>query len=165
MTTTEATARSAMKLALEALEELTVTERTLVDIERGEKAITALREALTSVPDWASEAKEQPAPPPECKTEAEKTAYVFGWFKAMESVREQEPTNHLLQELDYAIVHGWPSESLARLVSIRNADNQQCTWVGLTDDEIMDMYNEPRSDAEMIAFGREVEAKLMEKNT
>ena len=39
------------------------------------------------------------------------------------------------------------------------------TWVGLTDEEIMDMYNEPRSDAEMIAFGREVEAKLKEKNT
>ena len=37
-------------------------------------------------------------------------------------------------------------------------------WVGLTDEEIMDMYNEPRSDAEMIAFGREVEAKLKEKN-
>ena len=37
-------------------------------------------------------------------------------------------------------------------------------WVGLTDVEIMDMYNEPRSDAEMIAFGRELEAKLKEKN-
>jgi hypothetical protein len=41
----------------------------------------------------------------------------------------------------------------------------QRKWQGLTDDEIMDMYNEPRSDAEMIAFGREVEAKLKEKNT
>ena len=41
----------------------------------------------------------------------------------------------------------------------------QRPWVGLTDEEIMDMYNEPRSDAEMIAFGREVEAKLKEKNT
>jgi hypothetical protein len=30
---------------------------------------------------------------------------------------------------------------------------------------VMDMYNEPRSDAEMITFGREVEAKLKEKNT
>jgi hypothetical protein len=40
----------------------------------------------------------------------------------------------------------------------------QRQWVGLTDDEIIGMYNEPRSDAEMIAFGREVEAKLKEKN-
>ena len=26
-------------------------------------------------------------PPPECKTEAEKTAYAFGWFKSMEAQR------------------------------------------------------------------------------
>ena len=32
---------------------------------------------------------DQPAPPPECKTEAEKIAYAFGWFKALESVREK----------------------------------------------------------------------------
>tara|TARA_R110000868_G_scaffold89545_3_gene249224 strand:+ start:218 stop:574 length:357 start_codon:yes stop_codon:yes gene_type:complete len=42
--------RETMKLALEALEELTVTERTSVDIERGEKAITALQEALAEQP-------------------------------------------------------------------------------------------------------------------
>jgi len=41
----------------------------------------------------------------------------------------------------------------------------QRPFVGLTDEEIMGMYNEPRSDAEMIAFGREVEAELKEKNT
>jgi hypothetical protein len=35
-----------MKLALEALEELTCTERTSVDIERGEAAIKSLEEAL-----------------------------------------------------------------------------------------------------------------------
>ncbi len=38
-------------------------------------------------------------------------------------------------------------------------------WVGLTDEQIMEMYNEPRSDAEMIAFARAIEAKLKEKNT
>jgi hypothetical protein len=41
----------------------------------------------------------------------------------------------------------------------------QRQWVELTDEQIIGMYNEPRSDAEMIAFGREVEAKLKEKNT
>ena len=30
----------------------------------------------------------QPEPPPECKTEAEKTAYAFGWFKSMEAQRK-----------------------------------------------------------------------------
>ena len=34
----------------------------------------------------------------------------------------------------------------------------------LTDEEIMEMYNEPRSDAEMIAFARAIEAKLRGKN-
>jgi hypothetical protein len=29
-----------------------------------------------------------PTPPPECQTEAEKTAYAFGWWKAMERKRE-----------------------------------------------------------------------------
>lgn len=34
-----------------------------------------------------------PEPPPEFQTEAEKTAYAFGWWKALESVRaeKQEP--------------------------------------------------------------------------
>ena len=37
-------------------------------------------------------------------------------------------------------------------------------WVGLSTDEIYDMYNEPRSDAEMVEFARAIEAKLREKN-
>lgn len=28
-----------------------------------------------------------PDPPPECKSEAEKTAFAFGWFKALETQR------------------------------------------------------------------------------
>ncbi len=34
----------------------------------------------------------------------------------------------------------------------------------LTNEEIYDMYNEPRSDAEMLDFARAIEAKLKEKN-
>ena len=40
----------------------------------------------------------------------------------------------------------------------------QRQWVGLTVDEVYDMYNEPRSDAEMLEFARAIEAKLKEKN-
>jgi hypothetical protein len=29
----------------------------------------------------------QPTPPPECQTEAEKTAFAFGWWKALEHIR------------------------------------------------------------------------------
>ena len=38
-------------------------------------------------------------------------------------------------------------------------------WQTLTDDEIYQMYSEPSSDSEMVAFAREVEANLREKNT
>jgi len=38
------------------------------------------------------------------------------------------------------------------------------TWVGLTDEEIYEMYSEPCSDAEMVEFARAIEAKLKEKN-
>ena len=33
----------------------------------------------------------QPEPPPECATEAEKTAFVFGWNKALEQQRLGQP--------------------------------------------------------------------------
>jgi hypothetical protein len=37
-------------------------------------------------------------------------------------------------------------------------------WQSLSDEEIIYMYNEPSSDAEMLEFAREFEAKLREKN-
>ena len=37
-------------------------------------------------------------------------------------------------------------------------------WQGLSDDEIIPMYNEPSSDAEMIEFARAIEDKLRKKN-
>jgi hypothetical protein len=37
-------------------------------------------------------------------------------------------------------------------------------WQSLSDDEIIYMYNEPSSDAEMLEFAREFEAKLRRKN-
>lgn len=46
---------------------------------------------------------EQPAPPPECQTEAEKTAYAFGWFKAMEAVREKKVEHPAEQEPEGAV--------------------------------------------------------------
>ena len=61
----------ALKLALEALE-----YRGVGSWRKKQPAITAIKEALA-----------QPEPPPECKTEAEKTAYAFGWFKSMEAQR------------------------------------------------------------------------------
>ena len=39
------------------------------------------------LPELFDRAAAQPAPP-ECQTEAEKTAFAFGWWKALESVRQ-----------------------------------------------------------------------------
>ena len=45
------------------------------------------------------EALAQPAPPPpECKTEAEQTAYAFGWWKALESVRTEPDWKDLFEK-------------------------------------------------------------------
>lgn len=48
----------------------------------------------------------QPTPPPECQTEAEKTAYAFGWWKALESVREQPDHSELISQLRTFDFHG-----------------------------------------------------------
>jgi len=60
-----------------------------------------------------------------------------------------------------------PEDYIASIIACRDALDAQPVprrWVGLTDDEIYEMYNEPRSDAEMVAFARTIEAKLKEKN-
>ena len=60
-----------MKLALEAL---VSTYQGKDKTGQVTEAITTLREALANQP-------------PECQTEAEKTAYAFGWWKALEHIR------------------------------------------------------------------------------
>jgi hypothetical protein len=68
--------KEAMTLALEALKNY--DGQTW---EETQDAIKALEEAL---------AKQEP-PPMECKTDAEKIAYAFGWFKALELNPTQKP--------------------------------------------------------------------------
>lgn len=75
--------KEALKLALEAY------------LCREMPAGTIIGDPKWWVPKIAAAIKEvlaQPAPPPECKTEAEQTAYAFGWWKALESVRTEQPT-------------------------------------------------------------------------
>ena len=68
----------ALKLALEFIERTSKYLPTAFDDE-GLALHAAVREALA----------EQPAPPPECKTDAEKKAFAFGWWKALEENRKQ----------------------------------------------------------------------------
>lgn len=46
-----------------------------------------IREVLTALQERLA----QPEPPPECKTEEEKTAFAFGWWKAVEAQRLGQP--------------------------------------------------------------------------
>lgn len=66
----------ALKLALEALEKFGRGETDGMPLT---VLVNHLRESLA-----------QPAPPPECKTKAEQTAFAFGWWKALESVRAEQ---------------------------------------------------------------------------
>ena len=78
----------ALKMALEAL--VKALPDMPVHTDWHLEAITALREALTSVPDWASEAKEQPAPVQQCMEHGE----CFGGeciYPATQPAQQQEP--------------------------------------------------------------------------
>ena len=54
-----------------------------------EKMVAAMQAAIDKwgQPAQAADSVTAPAPPPECETEAEKRAFAFGWFKALESER------------------------------------------------------------------------------
>ena len=149
----------ALKLALEALEIERNVPRLGPVPTKTSKAITALREALTSVPDWASEAKEQPAPVAKPRKQEP-----VAWLRKSDLV-ELRACNYMRLGADSPSI--WapnapdePSPDM-ELVAVYTSPPAQRTWVGLTDDEILycvELEN-PKAIAE------EVEAKLKEKNT
>ena len=160
MTKDEATARSAMKLALEALE---AGEYYIDDLEaivyaaddlgthedraKMQEAITALREAL------ASEAIEQPA-------QQEPVA----WVCEGSEPDEKHGIDYWPGDVDdlpigTQLYTSPPTLSLAQRQA-RSAD----TWVGLTDEEIDETHETKVWDARR-SYARAIEAKLKEKNT
>jgi hypothetical protein len=89
----------ALKLALEALQALAapVQEPVWIQPDHLQKAKTAPflcrvepHKRDDFVPLYTTPPAAQPAQPapPECQTEAEKTAFAFGWWQALESVRQ-----------------------------------------------------------------------------
>lgn len=71
----------AMKQALEALENAWLdASMGKGDVARHTEAITALRQAIEQAENY----------PPECQTDAEKTAFAFGWWKALEANRIEQ---------------------------------------------------------------------------
>jgi hypothetical protein len=113
-------------------------------------------------------------PPPECQTEAEKRAYAFGWWKALEANRAtpaQEPVAWTVSgkitdwSKDFS---AYQTKHYTRPVYTPPAAQRQ--WVDLTAEEIDSIYEQHHNQyAECISvnFGyeRAIEAKLKEKNT
>jgi 5-bromo-4-chloroindolyl phosphate hydrolysis protein len=146
--------QEALKLALEALEELyntnnywwqEVDEQTLKKIE---PAITAIKEAL---------AKEKTLQALHSENER------LGLYKDAYAQPEQEPSGHFLDFAysdSIAYVHVY--DQFRKGQQFYKALTQR-TWQGLTDDEISNMFDDwPFKAGE---FARTIEAKLKEKNT
>ena len=118
--------------------------------------VDPLRGLLSDVMDVLA----QPAPPPECKTEAEQTAYAFGWWKALESLRTGQPA----QESVGHRVGFWCAELTCNKCysaefRFKHTTQQQRQWVGLTEAEIDEW------PPEIHGVIRLIDAQLKEKNT
>ena len=76
----------------------------------------------------------------------------------------KDPQPHCVTDLMYCSAAQWDTGYHLKYIPLYASPQPNKPWVGLSTDEIYDMYNEPRSDAEMVEFARAVEAKLREKN-
>ena len=74
-----------MKQALEALKN---SQYRLAEYgyQAMQKTIDGNKQAITTLRTAIEQAEKQ-EPPPECQTEAEKRAFAFGWWKALEANR------------------------------------------------------------------------------
>ena len=163
--TKEATINAALTLALEVLEDW--------DSPLALPAIIAIKEALAQ-PDYRAvktyhEGKpvyvSQTEFPPECKTVAEQTAYAFGWWKALEAVKAEQPAQEPVGWWDDKL--GFFEEKHFDQLQPVYTTPQPRPWVGLTDDEIKEIVG-PYGDTPIKGYTRklfnQIEAKLKEKN-
>jgi len=209
--------KEALKLALDALENLMYWDNGKPDYDEAREAITAIKEALAQPEqraqllfevdgemltasqmigielfnfqqatgcDTAAEFLAQPEPPPECQTEAEKTAFAFGWFKAMEAQRKPEQKRPQNCGTGYCsciecVMEPEPVTKYSDIVSDggldpRNTTPPQRTWVGLTRRErfeiekAMSKYYDYQHQCKTVClpeFAAAIEDKLKEKNT
>ena len=110
--------------------------------------------------------------PPECKTVAEQTAYAFGWWKALESVRTEQPAQEPVAVVTDNYSRDGVNDEISAYLPVGTelyTIPQQRSWVGLTDEDIKIEINE--SGLESHEYGQDtiqliyaIEAKLKEKN-
>ena len=177
--------KETLELALEALEAAISDDKPYIFLSK--EAIIALREALTSVPGWASEAIEQPrggassapvAKPHEQSAErVEPVAVVSGYYGGQCVILPIDPARIYNSNTPlYTAPQPCPTcEALARTAMLdQTSHDTRRKWQGLTDDEIWREYRflwpfhpeeERKLASDILMFARAVEAKLREKNT
>ena len=67
----------------------------------------------------------------------------------------KDPQPHCVTDLKYCSAAQWDTGYHLKYIPLYTSPPASKP---LTDEQIMEMYNEPRSDAEMIAFARAIEA-------
>jgi hypothetical protein len=138
--------REALKLALEALEELTDDEQTYEALERGDAAITAIKEALAQPSD---------------SVEQEPVAWSVTVGKDYKNCIEiTHCKSDALAQYEELTKGGF--ESIYTLHQLYTTPPKR-EWVGLTDDEIFKTHKQVDS-MQYLTFGKAIEAKLKEKN-
>lgn len=163
---------NALRLALEALEDLVDAGSEAWGSQRpcvyhASKAITACREALAQPAGERGEL----LPCPFCGGEPTTTerpdnidgtefffavaCYCGRYSASAHKMAVRKTPDQAKQDA----IEAWNTRA-----ALLSSDAQPSEWVSISDDEIYGMYNEPRSDAEMVEFARELESKLKEKN-
>ena len=141
--------REAMKLALEALEEITDEVFSPYDNKLG-KAITALREALA----------EQPARPYRQLQDNGSKYFGESWDKAAQHALDKKAENARELGLDYE-----PAQDSGIVTAGGFDPRTQRTWVGLTDEEYINITDSVYHKGQgLVAYYKAIEAKLRSKN-
>ena len=167
------TIKETLELALEVL--ITINNAIYVNSQqeadafyKANDAITALRvalasqgEALTSVPDWASEAIEQPA-------QQEPVAIKYWLQDTMESGR-WVTTDNMAKATAEKMLSGEYGDVYPQGRIVEPSPPASKPWVGLTDEDIVTLFNKtldgkPLDVNSMTNFARAIKAKIKEKN-
>ena len=172
--------KEAMKLALEALEDLIpLCDPGFSVCYDVNKAITALREALAKPDFWEGYVPEPVKSAQQALDKKAENARELGldyepaqqepvaWMELLREARDNCKAS-IVEEGISASRKEYRIDLEARLTAALNTSPPaQRTWVGLTDEEIQtEWVLTPQNDrAEGIWFGRRIEAKLKEKNT
>jgi hypothetical protein len=156
------TEREALKLALELIQDY-VDEHGPHDKDSGAQyAITAIKEALMSQSDGAQPEQEyhavnavhkgqqcyvkaQPEQEPVADPEKHPHFYTWTWDVMVSGGK-------------WRAEYGWKKPEGYDFANLQPLYTTPPQRKPLTDEEIYDMYNEPRSDAEMLEFARVIEA-------